>query len=330
MSKDIVTVVSLLLIFVSLRLLFPFLYRSVRSFLIKRTADIALVDNLGSVGKALLTESIVLVAMTCLPLLMISVTAAVLGTGVQTKFLVSKKSIRPKFSRLNPISGIKNLVSLKGIVELTKNIIKIGILAYLLYRIILDDLPMVMRTLDMDLRISTVYTLSAVLSMVYKVLIAFAAVAAFDLFYQIWNYEKEIRMSKEDIKEEYKQTEGNPEIKGRIRSIQRQRAQARMMQQVPQADVIVRNPTHVAVALRYRIDEDRAPVLLAKGVDEVALRIVKIGEENGVCVVENKPLARAIYAQTQLGREIPEEYYGMVAELLVYVYQLNHVDLPQE
>lgn len=330
MSKDIVTVVSLLLIFVSLRLLFPFLYRSVRAFLIKRTADIALVDNLGSVGKALLTDSIVLVAMTCLPLLMISVTAAVLGTGVQTKFLVSKKSIRPKFSRLNPISGIKNLVSLKGIVELTKNIIKIGILAYLLYRIILDDLPMVMRTLDMDLRISTVYTLSAVLSMVYKVLIAFAAVAAFDLFYQIWNYEKEIRMSKEDIKEEYKQTEGNPEIKGRIRSIQRQRAQARMMQQVPQADVIVRNPTHVAVALRYRIDEDRAPVLLAKGVDEVALRIVKIGEENGVCVVENKPLARAIYAQTQLGREIPEEYYGMVAELLVYVYQLNHVDLPQE
>lgn len=330
MSKDIVTIVSLLLAFFSLRLLFPLIYRSMRTYLINRTDDISQVADLTMAGKNLMMESMVLIAVTCLPLLLISVAAAVVGTGAQTKFLVTTKNLRPKFSRLNPISGIKNMISLKSLVELLKNLIKIIILSYLLYQICRDDLRDIMRTIDMSLMVSTTYTFQAILSMVYKVSLAFAVVAGFDLFYQIWNYEKEIRMTKEEVKEEYKQTEGNPQIKGRIRSLQRQMAQSRMMQKVPEADVIIRNPTHVAVALRYHIETDNAPILIAKGVDELALRIVQVGEEHGVCVIENKPLARAIYAQTQLDREIPEEYYGLVAELLVYVYQLNHVELPEE
>lgn len=330
MSKDVITVISLLLAFFSLQLLFPFIYRDMRTYLLARMGDVGRVEELSLVARGLFTESAVLVVAACLPLLLISVASAVLGTGVQTRFLVTTKNLKPKLSNINPIKGLKNMVSLKSLVELLKNLVKISILGYLLYQIVRDDLRSIIRTLDMSLMVSTTYTLRAILSMVYKVSLAFIAVAAVDLFYQLWKYEKDIRMSKEEIKEEFKQTEGNPEIKGRIRSLQRKMAQTRMMQQVPEADVIIRNPTHVAVALRYRIDQDSAPVLLAKGMDDVALRIVSVGEEHGVCVIENKPLARAIYAQTEIGREIPEEYYGMVAELLVYVYQLNHIELPEE
>ena len=152
---------------------------------------------------------------------------------------------------------------------------------------------------------------------------AFTALAFFDYLYQWWDYERQLKMSKQEIKEEYKQTEGDPQVKGKIKQIQRQRAQQRMMQQVPGADVVIRNPTHFAVALRYHEQEDNAPVVVAKGVDELALRIVKVAEESGVSVVENVPLARALYASTKLDREIPPDLYGPVAEVLVYVLKLD-------
>jgi flagellar biosynthetic protein FlhB len=132
-----------------------------------------------------------------------------------------------------------------------------------------------------------------------------------------------MKMSKQEVKEEYKQTEGDPQVKGKIRDLQRQRARNRMMQQVPQADVVIRNPTHFAVALRYKPEKDNAPVVLAKGQDELALRIVKVAEEHGVTVIENVPLARALYAQAELDREIPPALYGAVAEVLVYIFRLN-------
>ncbi|MCI8759415.1 MAG: EscU/YscU/HrcU family type III secretion system export apparatus switch protein, partial [Oscillospiraceae bacterium] len=141
--------------------------------------------------------------------------------------------------------------------------------------------------------------------------------------YQWWDYERQLRMSKQEIKEEYKQTEGDPQVKGKIKEIQRRRAQQRMMQQVPGADVVIRNPTHVAVALRYKPDKDQAPVVVAKGLDELALRIVKVAEENQVAVVENVPLARSLFAETDLDREIPPQFYGPVAEVLVYVLKLD-------
>lgn len=327
LSKDIVTVASLLIVFVSLQIFFPYMYRAMREYLIKSISDMGWVDDLNIIGKQLLWGSMLVVVETCLPVLLVTIAVNVIATGVQTKFLVSGKSIRPKLSKLNPIKGIKNLFSLKSLVELLKNMIKISILFYLLYQIIKGDLIAISSTINQDLITATSYMLQAIMSMVYKVVLVFTAIAGFDFFYQRWSYERDIKMSKEELKEEFKQTEGNPEIKGKIRSLQRQRAQSRMMQSVPEADVIIRNPTHVAVALRYKLNSDNAPVLLAKGVDEVALRIVRVGEEHNIYVVENRALARAIYAETKIGQEIPEEYYGMVAELLVYVYQLNHVDL---
>ena len=157
-----------------------------------------------------------------------------------------------------------------------------------------------------------------------KVVLVFVVIAAFDYLYQWWEYERQIKMSKQEVKEELKQTEGNPEIKGRIRNLQRQRARSRMMQAVPGADVIIRNPTHFAVALKYDIDRDAAPIVIARGQDSLALRIVRVGEENDVAVIENRELARGIYAETEIGQEIPREYYGAVAEILVYVYRLKN------
>ncbi|MDE6280571.1 MAG: EscU/YscU/HrcU family type III secretion system export apparatus switch protein [Oscillospiraceae bacterium] len=159
--------------------------------------------------------------------------------------------------------------------------------------------------------------------MVMRICIAFVAVAALDFFYQWWDYERQMKMTKQEVKEEYKQMEGDPQVKGKIKEIQRRRAQQRMMQQVPGSDVVIRNPTHFAVALRYKPDEDDAPIVLAKGQDNIAMRIVEIAEENKIAVVENVPLARALYAQTELNQMIPPDLYGPVAEVLVYIFKLN-------
>ena len=215
------------------------------------------------------------------------------------------------------------MFSLKNLVELIKSMLKIVIMAAIMYTVLKADFINVARTIDMDVKVSASYVLGMIMDMVLKLCLVFLVIAVFDYLYQRWEYERSIKMSKHELKEEYKQTEGNPEIKGKIKEMQRQRARSRMMQAVPDADVIIRNPTHFAVALRYDMDRDRAPVLLAKGQDEMALRIVAAGEEHEITIVENKPLARGIYATTELNQEIPPDYYGAVAEVLVYVYKLN-------
>ncbi len=323
-SKDAVMIASLLGIFIMLKLLLPFMYKTLRNYMIKYISLAPTVETLSDYTKKVYLDTVIAIVKAAFPILLVSVLLAVIATGVQTRFIFTKSNMAPKFSRLNPLQGIKNILSLKSLVELIKSLIKIIILVLILYQIIKGDLRAVARTIDMDLLDSSVYVLSAIMEMIIKVSIVFLAIAGFDYFYQWWDFERQIRMSKQELKEEYKQTEGNPEIKGRIRNLQRERSRSRMMQAVPTADVIVRNPTHYAVALRYNLEKDNAPMLVAKGQDELALKIVAVGEENGVYVLENKPLARGIYASTQVGAEIPPEYYGMVAEILVYVYRMNN------
>ena len=219
------------------------------------------------------------------------------------------------------------MFSPKSLVELLKGIVKITILGVILYNTLKNRIFLVANTMYMDVMASTVYVLNTIMTMVLQVCMYFAAIAALDYFYQWWSYEKKLKMSKDEVKEEYKQMEGDPKVKGKIRDIQRQRALSRMMQSVPEADVIIRNPTHFAVALKYDPNKDNAPHLIAKGQDEVALRIVKIAEDSDVTVIENKPLARGIYASTPLNAEIPGEYYGVVAEILVQVYRLKNKKL---
>ena len=326
-SRDVVSVVFIFGAFYSLKLLFPGIVESASAFMVSlldmvgNPADV----SLGSM-KRIGYDFIMTAAQCLIPILLICMALAILGTAVQTKFLFAKKALRPKLRRLNPIQGIKKMISLKNLVELVKNMLKVIIIGALLYTVLKADFVTIVRTMDMDVRISTAHVLSLIINMILKICLVFLAIAIFDYMYQRWEYERSIKMSKHDIKEEFKQTEGNPEIKGRIKDVQRKRAMSRMMQAVPQADVIIRNPTHFAVALRYDMDRDNAPVLLAKGQDELALRIVEVGERNQVVVVENKPLARAIYATTEINQEISADYYSAVAEVLVYVYKLNKKD----
>lgn len=182
---------------------------------------------------------------------------------------------------------------------------------------------MIAQMMDVNPISAATYVLKEIISMILQIGMIFAAIAGFDFFYQRWKYEKDLKMSKDEVKEEYKQMEGDPKVKGKIRSLQQNMARSRMMQAVPDADVIIRNPTHFAVALRYDIDNDNAPVVVAKGQDYIALKIVEVGEINHVTVIENKPLARGIYASTPLGGQIPAEYYGVVAEILVEVFRMN-------
>ncbi len=319
-SKDVVTVATMFGSFFILRMMFPYIYESLRGFMVY-FIDIS--GTQSDVNKSMAMLFATTAAKTMLPMLLATIVLAVLATGIQTRFLFTAKNFRPKFSRLSPLQGIKKIFSMQNVVELIKSILKVIILASVTYFMMRDDITQAIRTMDMDLTVSAVYMLELTMDLIIRISMVFLVIAGLDFMYQWWEYERKLKMTKQEVKEEYKQTEGNPQIKGRIRNIQQQRARARMMQAVPQADVVIRNPTHFAVALKYDIDHDSAPIVLAKGQDELALRIVHVAEENQVAVVENKPLARGLYSSTQLGQEIPPEYYGAVAEVLVYVYKMN-------
>lgn len=257
------------------------------------------------------------------PLMAATVVAGVAATFFQTKMLVSGESLRPKFSRINPIQGFIRLFSLRSVIEALKGLLKITILLYIIYHFLAGVVDVFTKYLFTDLTTACAHLLDLAFQMSMQIAVAYVVLAAADVFYQWWDYERQIRMTKQEVKEEFKQTEGDPQIKSRIKEQQRKMAQSRMMQKVPQADVVIRNPTHFAVALRYKEDRDRAPVVLAKGQDSLALRIVQVAEENHVAVVENVPLARALYSSTDLNQEIPPELYSAVAEVLVYLYQLG-------
>ena len=277
-SKDVITVVSLFGSFYMLKLLFPKIYETVRAFMIDFIGYAGTVTDTSQGQIDEVARMVVgAVVRTILPLLLISVVLAVVATGVQTKFLVSSKSVRPQLKRLNPISGIKKLFSLQNIIELIKSILKIIILIAVIYNIVIDDMVQVVRTMDMDITMSGIFMLDMVMKLVIRICMAFLVIAALDFMYQWWEYERKLKMSK-----------------------------------------------HFAVALKYDADRYGAPIVLAKGQDELALRIVRVAEESGVAVIENPPLARGIYASTNLSQEIPQEYYGAVAEVLVYVYKMNN------
>ncbi|MEG2350003.1 MAG: flagellar biosynthesis protein FlhB [Hungatella sp.] len=324
-SQDIIVVVSLVGCFYALQFFIPMIYETAHDFLIQYLSYVGEMDTMPHETILYIQNQILFAAVrACLPLLLIAMTLAILATGIQTRFLFTGKNLAPKFSRMNPITGIKNLFSGKNAVELLKNLVKISILIIILFQFLQDRVAEVPQTMDMALENSVQYLLVEVMKLIQKIGMWFVAIAGFDYLYQHWEYERQIKMSKQEVKEEYKQMEGNPEIKGKIRDIQKQRARSRMMQAVPTADVIIRNPTHYAVALKYDQEHYNAPVVIAKGQDELALRIIKIAEENHVQVLENRPLARAIYASSEVNQEISPEFYSTVAEILVYVYQLNH------
>ena len=324
-SQDVVAVATLIVAYAMLRFLAPTFVEQTTGF-IRYCIEEAVLSDMSFPGilQELIRQSGMVLALTvgifALAVIVVSVTA----TFAQTGMLVSAEALKPKFSKINPIEGFKRLFSLRSLVETVKGVLKIILLLWLVYNNLMDLIAENHKYLYTDLATSISHTYDSILKMIFQIIIAFTAVAAADYLYQWWDYEQRLRMSKHEIKEEYKQTEGDPQIKGKIKERQQQMARMRMMQQVPQADVVIKNPTHYAVALRYRPETDNAPVVLAMGQDELALRIIQVAEENQVAVVENIPLARALYAGAELGREIPPEFYGAVAEILVYIFRLNN------
>jgi len=268
----------------------------------------------------LFRESALVFFISVLPVAVVIMMVAIIMSGVQTGFLVTGDALKPKFNRINPLSGIKRMFSLRSLVELLKSLAKVALIIAIIYTTIMAMIPMTPDMLITNIDENMMFMMDETMSMVQTVCMIFAVVAILDYAYQRYDYEKKLKMTKQEVKDEYKQTEGNPEIKGKIRQKQREMSMSRMMQMVPQADVIVRNPTHYAVALKYDADQDVAPLVLAKGKDHIALRIVKVAEENKVLVKENKGLARSLYESVEINAYIPAELYKAVAELMAWVY----------
>lgn len=320
-SKDVVSVVLLFMAFFMLNLMLPFIYQQIKRNYHGQMDKIASMDTLTvtSVGQ-LFREAAMVYFVSVLPVAIIIMFIAIIMSGVQTGFLVAKDGLKPKFNRINPLSGIKRMVSIRSVVELLKSMAKVALIIGVIYTTILSVIPLTPDMLVTRMDSNIFFLNQKVLSLVQTVCLIFSVVAILDYAYQRYDYEKKLKMTKQEVKDEYKQTEGNPEIKGKIRQKQREMSMSRMMQMVPQADVIVRNPTHYAVALKYDMDHDVAPLVLAKGKDHIAMRIVSVAAENKILIKENKALARGLYESVEINDYIPAELYKAVAELMAWVY----------
>ena len=327
-SREAVTVLTLVGVFYGLRILGPYFLSSIEKCLLTFFNYTSSFDVLTMGDMSIFfMEGAKTFLFTAFPLLLICVMIGVVATAFQTRMLFSMEAVKPKFSKLNPLNGIKKLFSLRSIIELIKSLVKITVLGIIIYQTFVKELAQMPRLMDMEISQAFVYTGNIVLSIVQTAAIIMAFVAVADYFYQWFDYEKQLRMSKEEIKEEYKQTEGDPQIKGKIRERMQQMSRKRMMQNVPSADVVIRNPTHYAVAIKYSPEEHIAPIVIAKGADTLAMRIIAVAEENDITITENRPLARGLYEAVELDREIPERFYQPVAEVLAFVYNLKKKEL---
>jgi len=263
------------------------------------------------------------VAIACIPIAFLMTLAAVASPLILGGWLFNGSSLEPKFDRLNPIKGIMNLFSLNSLVELGKGILKsvlVGVIAWYAMRSHLDA---VLNLSVEPLKVASSHMPNLLWTCFIMMVCALIGIAVIDVPYQLWNYTRKLKMSRQEVKQEHKESDGDPLIKGKIRALQRAAARRRMMSAVPTADVVVTNPTHVAVALKYSEGGMSAPQVVAKGTEAVAANIRKIAAENNVPILEAPPLARALHYHTEIGDEIPESLYTAVAEVLAYIFQLR-------
>lgn len=323
-SKDVVNAFSVLVVFLVLKLIFPYMYHYLSNFLTRYIGYISSSSAMTTTfANQIFREAAIGFFLLAGPVLLAAMLIGTLASGVQTRFIFSRETIKFKFSYINPLSGLKRLFSLRSAVELLKSLLKTAVIAFVLYTEYREIFKTGMSLIYMDVSAAVVLVLNAIIDIVFKLSVAFFIIAAADYLYQWWDHEKKMKMTKQEIKEEYKTTEGDPQIKSKIREMQRRRSRSRMMQQVPKADVIVRNPTHYAIALKYDLDKNAAPLVVAKGQGYVALRIIDIAQEHEIPMTENPPLAQALYREVEVGREIPPEYYSALAEILAWVYSLK-------
>ena len=257
------------------------------------------------------------------PIIALLVLAAFAINYAQVGVLFTLQPLTPKAERLSPLSGLKRIFSSKGLVELAKGLFKIGAVVYVTYLTIAADMNDFVAYMDMG--VGQIFALSGdiTLTLAFRIVLLLLVMAILDYSFQRWDYEKNLRMTRQEVREEVKQQEGDPMMRSRVRNLQREMSQQRMMDDVMTADVVVTNPTHVAVALKYDMENMPAPLVVAKGQRLVAQRIKEIARDAGIPLVENKPLARALFKVVRIGDEIPEDLFKAVAQVLAFVFQLK-------
>lgn len=324
-SKEINTVVILFSCFIGLKVFGGFMSEQLKKFMIDIFSEINNTDvflnynNLMINFLKILTVFIVVSA----PILVVAFLSSLIINYFQVGFLFTNKTLKIKLNRLNPIEGFKKIFSKRALMELVKSILKLGLVGYVTINYGKNQITRIVKLSSMEPIESFINFSNLLYGFIVRILSVLFVLAIMDYIFQWRQHEKNLMMSKQEIKEEYKQTEGDPFIKGKIKERQRRMAMSRMMQDIPKADVIITNPTHYAVAIKYDKDKFLAPYILGKGVDLIAENIKKIAKENMIPIVENKPLARAIYDSIDIGDIITEDLYEAVAEVLAYVYSLK-------
>lgn len=268
-------------------------------------------------------QSMVQLLIIMIPVFLVGVLVAFVSDVVQVKWRPTAKPLTPKFNKINPISGFKRILSPNSLVELVKAVAKIGLILYVAWSYMKGKLEILFYLLDMSILTAVQEIGTIVIDLGIRISAVFMIIALLDYIYQKWKFANDMKMTKQEVKDEYKDQEGDPQIKGKQRQRMQEASRRRMMQSLPEADVVITNPTHYAVALKYDSELYAAPVVLAKGADYLAAKIKEEAKAYDIEIYENKPLARMLYANVDVGAQIPAELYPAVAEVLAYVYHIR-------
>lgn len=325
-SREIVTAVLLLATFLAMRIFADSIFNNLSELLRFFFNSPKEIENAVKIGDLINTYiyCLAVFAKVMAPILAITAMVAIAANYLQVGFLFTIKPLIPKFNKLNPIEGFKNIFSKNAFVEFLKSIMKVAIVGYVIYGYLKNNFIIIPELLAMDMMTTASFIGNTIINTGIRVSVVLFIISILDYGYQFWQFEKNLKMSKQEIKEEYKMTEGNPQIKSKIREKQRQMSLRRMMTEVPKADVVITNPTHFAIAIKYDVSIAEAPKVIAKGQDLIAQKIKEIAKENKVPIVENKPLAQVLYKTVDIGEMVPAELYKAVAEVLAFVYSLKN------
>ncbi len=326
-SQDVVIAFSLMGLFVILKVMVGYFGTS---FMETYQESYSMISNIlrepftRNTASELVSYGIIRILTITAPVYIVSFIIAFVTNVVQVKWAPTMKPLMPKFSKLNPISGFKNMFSMNKVMELIKSVAKIIIIGYIVYDALKEQWGLLHNLYEFSLITAIQMIGNIVIDLGIKISLFFLVIAVGDFMYQKYKFKEDMKMTKQEVKDEFKQSEGDPHIKGKIRQKMREVSQRRMMQSMPEADVVITNPTHLAVAIKYdRENSKGAPIVIAKGADYLAERIKSVAREHDIEIVENKPLARMLYYNVEIGMEIPPELYQMVAEVLAYVYRLK-------
>lgn len=331
-SKEIVNAISLVITFFTLQLILGFIgdefissfkemYSAIPNFKDKGSIN---VENTVEIFSSVIGDILLISA----PILIVTFFLAFVLEVVQVKWKPTGKPLQPKLSKISPISGFKRVFSKQALINMLKSMAIVAICIYIVYTEIVDNYNAIFNLYEISLQNALVFAGEIVFSVATKISFLYLLIGITDYIFQKRKFKEDMKMTKQEVKEEYKMTEGDPTVKQQQRRRMREASNRRMMQKLPEADVVITNPTHYAVAIKYDADVADAPIVVAKGEDYLAKKIKEVARENDIEIVENKPLARALYASVDVGEKIPQELYKAVAEVLVFVYGVKNKEVP--